>query len=176
MTGTGLAVWRPSRIETCWSRQNNFAYVSGDPLRYVDPKGVILETFWDAGNLIYDIWNGTWEDAAWDAAAMCIPGVPAGMTKIPHLGLTTPSKYFGSKTKSVDNNYNSSRRRVHCFTQAAKCWRASPRASFVVIVRIGRTKSTDKRRGTATYANDLVTESWSPQQHSPRRTTRHCGG
>jgi len=28
------------------------------------------------------VWNENWDDAAIDAAAMCIPGVPAGITKL----------------------------------------------------------------------------------------------
>jgi hypothetical protein len=41
-----------------------------------------LDTAWDVGNLIYDAWNGNWGDVAADAVAMCIPGLPDGMTKL----------------------------------------------------------------------------------------------
>jgi RHS repeat-associated protein len=61
---------------------NLYGYVVNDPVNFIDPYGLILETVWDVLNLIYDVWNGNWDDAAFDAAAMCLPGVPAGATKL----------------------------------------------------------------------------------------------
>jgi hypothetical protein len=61
---------------------NRFGYAGANPLHFVDSSGLFVETLWDIGNLGYDLWNKNWDDAAWDAAAVCIPGVPAGLTKI----------------------------------------------------------------------------------------------
>lgn len=63
-----------------------YSYVNDNPLAYTDSKGLFIDTIWDVGNVIYDIWQGNWQDAAVDAAAMCVPGVPAGITKLRKLG------------------------------------------------------------------------------------------
>ncbi len=61
---------------------NLYGYVLNNPINFTDSNGLILDTFWDVGNVIYDVWNGNWGDAAVDAVAMCIPGIPAGITKL----------------------------------------------------------------------------------------------
>lgn len=75
--------------------------------------------------MAYDIWNGNWEDAAWDAAAMCVPGVPAGITKLrkiknapksdlprgpggeylPHPDAVGPHSTIGTRMGSDGNHY-----------------------------------------------------------------------
>ncbi|MEO5371598.1 MAG: hypothetical protein H7833_16130 [Magnetococcus sp. DMHC-1] len=65
---------------------NLYGYVLGDPVNYTDSNGLILDTIWDLGNVLYDVWSGNWVDAAADTAAMCVPFVPAGMTKLNKLG------------------------------------------------------------------------------------------
>jgi hypothetical protein len=61
-------------------------------LQKVDPKGLAIETIWDAGITLYDLFFGTWEDVALDVAAMCTPVVPAGLQHFRHLkkGKKTP--------------------------------------------------------------------------------------
>ena len=61
-------------------------------MRYVDPTGEAIETIWDVGLTIYDIFSAIsksikgdhsgWGDVALDAASVLIPGVPAGLSKI----------------------------------------------------------------------------------------------
>lgn len=65
---------------------NTYAYVGGNPLTRTDRNGLIWDTLWDVGNVIYDISRGNWGDAAADAGAMFIPFVPAGITKLRKLG------------------------------------------------------------------------------------------
>jgi RHS repeat-associated protein len=65
---------------------NRYAYANNNPYKYVDPDGrVPLDTIWDFGNVVYDVANGNWGDAAIDAGAMLIPFVPAGITKLRHV-------------------------------------------------------------------------------------------
>ena len=75
---------------------NRYAYANNNPYKYVDPDGRMpIDTFWDAGNVIYDIGkigvgymsgNQTFitdgaVDLASDGAALFVPYVPAGSTK-----------------------------------------------------------------------------------------------
>ena len=58
-------------------------------MRYVDPDGRIIETFWDiafticdVGSAIYKSSQGNhsgWTDVGIDALSIVIPGVPAGL-------------------------------------------------------------------------------------------------
>lgn len=62
---------------------NLYRYVGNDPLNHTDPSGLIpLDTLWDLANVIYDIATGDCEALALDLAAMAIPYLPAGITKI----------------------------------------------------------------------------------------------
>jgi len=61
--------------------------VQNNPVNWIDPLGLIpLDTIWDIGNVIYDIATGRWDDLALDAAAMMIPYVPAGISKVAKAG------------------------------------------------------------------------------------------
>ncbi|MFQ3611369.1 MAG: RHS repeat-associated core domain-containing protein [Fimbriimonadales bacterium] len=64
---------------------NAYGYCGNDPVNAVDPSGEVIETLWDAGNIAYDIATGSWDDLAWDVAALLIPFVPAGASKVPKL-------------------------------------------------------------------------------------------
>jgi RHS repeat-associated protein len=60
---------------------NAYGYCVNEPVNAVDPSGAIIETLWDVGNIIYDIWTGSWDDLVLDAGALLIPFVPAGTSK-----------------------------------------------------------------------------------------------
>ena len=73
-----------------------YAYCASNPLRYIDPTGKFIDALWDATNVVYDVGSavynhiignhdeaiGHWVDTATDVAALIIPGVPAGVTKV----------------------------------------------------------------------------------------------
>ncbi|MFN0061488.1 MAG: RHS repeat-associated core domain-containing protein [Myxococcaceae bacterium] len=62
---------------------NLYAYVASDPINRIDPTGhVPIDTIWDFGNVLWDLATGDWEALAFDAAAMAIPYVPAGASKL----------------------------------------------------------------------------------------------
>ena len=69
-----------------------YHYGGNNPVKYTDPTGEAIETIWDIGLTIYDIFSAiskstkgdhsTWGDVALDAASILIPGVPAGLSKV----------------------------------------------------------------------------------------------
>ncbi|MCG3773256.1 MAG: tRNA nuclease WapA [Nitrospira sp.] len=75
---------------------NRYAYSANDPINFSDANGHIVETFWDIGNVIYDLGkigygyatgNDTLVsegavDLAVDSASTLIPFVPAGGSKV----------------------------------------------------------------------------------------------
>ena len=62
---------------------NLYAFCDNDPVNKFDPNGCIpLDTVWDLGNIIYDICVGDEVALAADTAALFVPYVPAGTTKL----------------------------------------------------------------------------------------------
>jgi len=66
---------------------NLYRFNRNSALNYIDPTGLIpLDTIWDLGNIIYDIFTGDWESLTWDTGALLIPYIPAGVTKAAKIG------------------------------------------------------------------------------------------
>ena len=62
---------------------NLYAFCDNDPVNTIDPNGCIpLDTIWDLANVIYDICVGDEVALAADTAALFVPYVPAGATKL----------------------------------------------------------------------------------------------
>ncbi len=66
---------------------NVYAYVAGNPVNGIDPDGLFIDTVFDVAMLGYDLYCGNYVDAAFDAVAMIIPGIPAGISKYNRLGI-----------------------------------------------------------------------------------------
>lgn len=80
--------WKANLVDP--QRWNRYAYARNNPLRYVDPDGQVpVDTIWDVGNVLYDVYTGfktgNWTDLGADALAAAIPYVPAGASKLRHL-------------------------------------------------------------------------------------------
>ena len=62
---------------------NLYVFCGNDPVNKYDPNGCIpLDTVWDLGNIVYDICVGDNLALATDTAALMIPCVPAGPSKM----------------------------------------------------------------------------------------------
>ena len=62
---------------------NLYVFCENDPVNKYDPNGCIpLDTIWDLANIVYDICVGDDVALAADTAALLIPYVPAGTTKL----------------------------------------------------------------------------------------------
>ena len=69
-----------------------YHYGGNNPIKYTDPTGEAVETIWDIGLTIHNIFSAIsksikgdhsgWGDVALDAASILIPGVPAGLSKV----------------------------------------------------------------------------------------------
>ena len=87
-------------------RLNVYAYGLNNPYRYVDPDGNFpIDTIWDVGNVLYDVYKRDWTSAAADGAAMLVPYVPAGITKVAK-GVDKAIDASNS-AKNIKNVYNS---------------------------------------------------------------------
>ena len=62
---------------------NLYMFCDNDPVNKYDPDGCIpLDTIWDLANVVYDICAGDDVALAADTAALAVPYVPAGATKL----------------------------------------------------------------------------------------------
>jgi uncharacterized protein RhaS with RHS repeats len=62
---------------------NLYVFVENNSVNLVDPNGEIpLDTIWDIGNIVYDIAVGDYVSLTADLAALAVPYVPAGSSKL----------------------------------------------------------------------------------------------
>ena len=81
---------------------HRYWYAAGNPYKYTDPDGRVLDTIWDVGSVVYDLGKAAYGkitgkdhlvregliDAGVDSASMLIPFVPAGASKLARAGGT----------------------------------------------------------------------------------------
>lgn len=87
---------------------NLYAFCDNDPVNEFDPNGCIpLDTVWDIGNIIYDICVGDDVALSADTAALMLPYVPAGSTKLVKAARLSNVKKIcsGAKTMKVTYEY-----------------------------------------------------------------------
>ena len=90
---------------------NLYHYAGNNPVKYTDPDGRIIDTIWDIACTAYDIGsaiynsskgdNSGWIDVGIDAAAILIPCVPAGLSKIDDA--VRAADKVGDVAKAADN-------------------------------------------------------------------------
>lgn len=83
---------------------NLYEYAQSSPGYYIDPSGNIpLDTIWDLGNVVWDIAVGDYVSLSVDVAALAIPYVPAGATKVIKGGDILVDSAKVSKIKRIEN-------------------------------------------------------------------------
>ena len=88
---------------------NLYAFCDNDPVNKFDPNGCIpLDTVWDIGNIVYDICVGDEVALAADTAALMVPYVPAGASKLVKAARLSNVKKIcpGAKHLEVTYRYN----------------------------------------------------------------------
>jgi RHS repeat-associated protein len=84
-----------------------YGFVYNDPINQVDPDGEIpLDTIWDIGNIIYDIAVGDDLSLAADVAALMIPYIPAGATKLVKAAKVADVAGVCANAKKLTVSYN----------------------------------------------------------------------
>lgn len=98
-----------------------YLYCAGNPIKYIDPSGMVAESVWDLVILGYDLYSAVdnhikgdhkaainnWVDATADIVALLTPGLPAGVTKIDDgINAVKDIEKLDSKYKNIPNPKN----------------------------------------------------------------------
>lgn len=82
---------------------NSYEYVLADPINLIDLDGLIpIDTAWDVANVVVDIVTGDNVALAADIAALAIPYVPAGITKINKVDTVIAETFSGKGNITSD--------------------------------------------------------------------------
>ena len=85
---------------------NLYVFCENDPVNKYDPNGCIpLDTIWDLGNIVYDICVGDEVALAADTAALLIPYVPAGATKLVKAARLSSVRKICPSVKKLEVSY-----------------------------------------------------------------------
>ncbi len=86
---------------------NLYGYVLQDPVNWIDPSGNIpLDTLWDLSNVAWDLFvTGNRCDLAADLAALAVPYLPAGVTKVVGAVTKTPIWSSTKNRTSAENAF-----------------------------------------------------------------------
>ena len=99
---------------------NQYGYVKGKVSSSVDSDGLLpIDTIWDLGNVVYDIYNGDNENLAYDSVALLTPYVPAGLNRACK-AVSSSTKYL--RRKAVRQAWRRERENIAGGQEGTRKW------------------------------------------------------